>query len=66
MGSGDDVSMSESVVMDLSATSPLLWVDNDLFEFLEEHGFDTKQTVGFAAFAEFWELYEEWVKEVTQ
>lgn len=53
-------------VMDLSATSPVLWVDDDLFDFLQEHSFETNQTISTAVFAEFWELYEEWVKEVTR
>jgi hypothetical protein len=52
-------------LMDLSDTQPVLWVDNDLFEFLEEHSFETNQVISSAVFAEFWELYEEWVKEIT-
>ena len=52
--------------MDISATQPVLWVDDDLFEFFQEHGFETNQVISSAVFAEFWELYEEWVKEVTR
>lgn len=52
-------------LMDLSDTQPVLWVDNDLFEFLEEHSFETNQVISSAVFVEFWELYEEWVKEIT-
>ena len=53
-------------VMDISATQPVLWVDDDLFEFFQEHSFETNQVISSAVFAEFWELYEEWVKEVTR
>ena len=53
-------------VMDISATQPVLWVDDDLFEFFQEHSFETNQVISSVVFAEFWELYEEWVKEVTR
>ena len=66
MGPRKDSSVITFNVMDLSATQPVLWIDDDLFEFLEENSFESNQVISSTVFAEFWELYEEWVKEVTR
>ena len=53
-------------IMDLSVHNKELIVDEDLYEYAEEQGFDVEKINDFSEFCEFWELYEEWKEEVTK
>jgi hypothetical protein len=45
--------------------NPVLYIDDDLYEYLLEHSFETEGfVINEARFVELWELVVEWQKEV--
>ncbi len=51
-------------IMWLHPTKPLLYLDDDLGEYLQEMSFDLDSEMRGSDSAEFWELVLEWQKEV--
>ena len=51
-------------IMWLDLDKPLLHLDNDLGEYLQEMSFDFDKEMAGSDIAEFWELVLEWQKEV--
>ena len=53
-------------VIDLSRYNYELIVDEDLYEYAQEQGFDVEAIMDWEGFCEFWEIYEEWKEDVTK
>ena len=53
-------------ILDLSRYNKDLIVDEDLYEYAEEQGFDVEKIRGWSEFCEFWEIYEEWKEDVSK